>query len=109
MSSPADDWVTIAILGKTRGNRGEITALALSSKPERYENLKEVFLFGNGDRFLVESTWFHQGTLVFKFGGVDTISDAESLSGSEVRLPISQRTPPLVCVRSKPFCSRKGS
>ena len=59
------DWVTVALLGKTRGNRGEITALPLSSKPERFESLREVYLFGTSARrtYEVESTWFHDGTL----------------------------------------------
>jgi len=92
-SKPEAEWVTIAVLGRTRGNSGEITALPLSSKPERFESLNEVYLFGSGDCFRVETTWFHQGTLIFKFAGIDTISDAEKLRGSEVRLPISERTP----------------
>lgn len=91
MSASEEDWVTIALLGKPRGNRGELTALPLSSKPERFENLKEVFLFGAGERYGVESTWFHGDTLILKFDGVDSISSAERLSGSEVRVPISQR------------------
>jgi 16S rRNA processing protein RimM len=63
----------------------------LSPKPERYEALEEVFLFGNGERYEVEETWFHQGILIFKFRGVDTMSDAELLRGAEVRVPIEQR------------------
>ena len=90
--SPAE-WVTIAILGKTRGNRGEITAVSLSSKPERFQALREVFLFGTGQRFEVETTWFHSGTLVFKFRGVESISEAELLTGAEVRVPASERAP----------------
>jgi 16S rRNA processing protein RimM len=31
--------------------------------------------------------------LIFKFQGVDTISDAEPLAGAEVRVPMSQRAP----------------
>jgi 16S rRNA processing protein RimM len=92
-STPSDGWVAIAVLGKTRGNRGELTAFALSGKPERYEGLEEVFLFGSGERYEVESTWFHNGSLIFKFAGVDTISEAELLSGAEVRVPLSQRIP----------------
>jgi 16S rRNA processing protein RimM len=88
-----DAWVTIALLGKTRGNRGEVTAISLSSKPERYSALTEVFLFGSGERREVETTWFHNGTLIFKFRGVDSISDAEMLSGLEVRVPLAERTP----------------
>jgi len=86
-----DGWITIALLGRTRGNRGELTALPLSSKLERYESLQEVFLFGSGERYQVESTWFHGDTLVFKFQGVDSISEAERLHGQEVRIPASQR------------------
>jgi 16S rRNA processing protein RimM len=86
-------WVTIALLGKTRGNRGEVTALSLSSKPERYSALQEVFLFGSGERREIETTWFHNGTLIFKFRGVDSISEAELLSGMEVRVPLAERAP----------------
>ena len=93
MSSAADGWVAIAVLGKTRGNRGELTAVPLGGKPERFQALREVFLFGSGSRYEVESTWFHQGTLIFKFRGVDTISEAELLSGTEVCVPIDQRAP----------------
>lgn len=94
MSSSDAEWVAVALLGKTRGNRGEITALALSSKLERYESLREVYLFREDEvpaRYEVESTWFHDSTLIFKFRGVDTISEAERLSGAEVRVPIAER------------------
>lgn len=93
MSASIDDWVTIALLGRTRGNRGELTAIPLSSKPERYETLTEVYLFGSGERREVEETWFHNGTLIFKFRGIDTISDAQPLIGSEVRVPLAERVP----------------
>ena len=91
MSPTEAGWVTVAVLGKTRGNRGEITAFSFSSKPERYQALKEVFLFGSGERKEVENTWFHAGVLIFKFRGIDTIEDAEKLAGVEVRVPISER------------------
>jgi 16S rRNA processing protein RimM len=92
VSSPADEWIAIAVLAKPRGNRGELTAVPLG-KPERFQALQEVFLFGSGARYQVDSTWFHQGTLIFKFRGVDSISAAELLTGAEVRVPLSQRTP----------------
>ena len=91
MNSSADGWVTIAVLGKTRGNRGEVTAFPLSSKLERFENLNEVYLFGAGERREVESTWFHNGTLIFKFQGVDSISEAETLRGADVLIPREER------------------
>ena len=39
----------------------------------------------------VENTWMHGDHLIFKFRGVDTISDAEKLAGAEVAIPFEQR------------------
>ena len=91
MSLPEGDWVTVAVVGKTRGNRGEVSALPLSDKPERYQALRDVYLFGAGERYEVESAWFHAGALILKFRGIDSISDAEKLRGWEVRVPFSER------------------
>jgi len=91
VSLPESEWVTVAVLGKTHGNRGEISALPLSSRLERYDSLRVVYLFGAGARYEVESVWFHNARLILKFHGVDTISDAEQLRGCEVRLPLSER------------------
>jgi len=100
VSQPEAEWVAVALLGKPRGNRGELTALALSGRPERYQALRETFLFReggterlSGERLEVERAWFHLGGLVLKFRGVDTISDAERLSGAEVRIPAAERAP----------------
>jgi 16S rRNA processing protein RimM len=89
-------WVTVAVLGKTRGIRGEITALPLSGKPDRFHNLRGVHLYTASAALLpaeVESSWFHDRTLILKFRGIDSISDAEPLAGAEVRVPLSERTP----------------
>jgi len=95
VTQPEGGWITVAVLGKTRGNRGEITAVALSSKPERYQQLRQVYLFGGsveeGREFEVESTWFHDATLILKFRGIDSISDAEALARAEVRVPAAER------------------
>src|SRR5262249_43139532 len=39
----------------------------------------------------VESHWLHKGLVVLKFAGVENISDAEALVGSEIQLPREQR------------------
>jgi len=85
------EWVTVAVLGRARGNRGELTAVPLSSRPERFDRLREVFLFGDGSRYRVETVWWHEGRLIFKFAGIDSISAAEPLSGAEVRIPLGER------------------
>ena len=63
-------------MGRPRGNRGELTAESLSSRPERFARLKEVRLVGDGGAYQVEEVWEHAGALVFKFRGVDSISDS---------------------------------
>ncbi len=95
MSSVASEnnaWVAVAVLGRPRGNRGELTATSLSSKPERFARLGHVRLDGaEASSHEVEEVWEHQGELVFKFRGIDSISDAEKLRGAEVQVPRSER------------------
>jgi 16S rRNA processing protein RimM len=51
--------------------------------------VKSVFV--NEKPMEVENVWTHGDHLVFKFHGVDTISDAERLAGAEVAIPFEQR------------------
>ena len=46
---------------------------------------------GDGGAYQVEEVWEHSGALVFKFRGVDSISDAEKLRGAEVQVPRAER------------------
>ena len=93
-----NQWVTIARLGRAWGNRGGLAAVSLTSRPERFQQLGEVFLFREGKPvgvggFQVESVWEHARAWIFKFRGVDTISQAELLERAEVRIPLADRLP----------------
>jgi 16S rRNA processing protein RimM len=73
-------------LVRTRGIKGELVAAPLSPDPGR---AREVFI---GDRsYEVERFWIHQEQPVFKFRGVDSMSDAEKLVGQLVTIPKEQR------------------
>ncbi|MEO7142645.1 MAG: ribosome maturation factor RimM [Bryobacteraceae bacterium] len=87
--SAATEWVAVAHLVRARGNRGELSAVALTSHVERYEALRQVYL--NGKPFQVESIWQHGDRWIFKFAGVDSISDAEKLAGVDVCIPREER------------------
>jgi 16S rRNA processing protein RimM len=63
-----------------------LAAIPLTSQPDR---LKSVFV--NQTPMQVENTWMHGDHLIFKFQGIDTISDAEKLAGAEVSIPFEQR------------------
>lgn len=93
MTPQTPQWTAIAALIKPRGNKGELTAVSLSSKPGRFAHLTKVHLFGDGAEYEVERIWDHDGTLIFKFAGIDSINEAEKLRGAEVRIPTEQRVP----------------
>lgn len=90
--------MAIGRLWRTRGNRGELLGELDSSDPEREQKLKEVTLEVDGRRqaMRVEETWRHDGRPVFKFAGIDSISDAEKWEGAEMLVPASEVEPPEV-------------
>jgi 16S rRNA processing protein RimM len=78
--------VTIARLLRARGNKGELAALSLSN---RLAEVKHVIV--NNAPMDVEHFWTHGDRAIFKFKGVDTISDAERLAGADVQVPLDER------------------
>jgi 16S rRNA processing protein RimM len=91
-----ENWVAIGRLWRTRGNRGELLGELDSSDPDRERKLREVALEVDGRRQVmrVEETWRHDGRPVFKFAGIDSISDAEKWEGAEMLVPASEVEPP---------------
>jgi len=90
-------FVTIAKVTKTQGRKGEVAALLLTDFPERFATRKRVFALDPRDRrteLALEDHWFHKGGVVLKFAGVDSISQAETLIGSEIQIPQAERAEP---------------
>ncbi|MGZ4855225.1 MAG: ribosome maturation factor RimM [Candidatus Angelobacter sp.] len=98
------EFVTIARVVKTQGRHGEVAATLLTDFPELFETRKKLFaLSGTGStkqsgaaelsrrKLDLDEHWFHKGMVVMKFAGVDSISDAETLVGSEIQIPRSER------------------
>lgn len=86
------DWIAIGRLWRTRGNRGELLGELDSAAPGRENQLKEVAVVAGGQRRVlqVQEVWRHNGQPVFKFAGIDTISDAEKIEGAEILVPASE-------------------
>jgi 16S rRNA processing protein RimM len=76
----------IAQLLRPRGIKGELAAIPFSDNPERFHTV-----IVNGADLPVENVWRHGDRVIFKFGGVDSIEDAEKLAGAEVCIPKSDR------------------
>ena len=71
-----------------------MAAIPFSDLPERFQNLERVYLFGEGAEpapHEVESVRDASGSLLMKFRGIDSISDAEPWRGAEVRVPREER------------------
>lgn len=86
----------LARIVRPRGNKGEAVADDLCDDFERFAAGKELTLVnpaGVEKKATVEKSWRHQGRLILKFEGVESISDAELLRGSEIRIPFEDLGP----------------
>lgn len=82
---------------KTQGRHGEVAAEVHSSVPDRFYRAMKLLalppdLADRRRELEVEDFWPHKGLLVFKFVGVDSISDAEALVGCELQVPRNERS-----------------
>ena len=94
--SAAGEFVTIALVTKTQGRNGEVAAALLTDFPERFSERRRVFAVNEASKrprreLELESHWFHKGGVVLKFMGFDSISQAESLIGCEIQIPMAER------------------
>jgi 16S rRNA processing protein RimM len=90
----SEEFITLAVVIKTQGRRGEIAAEVHSDVPDRFREGMTLWALGRtGQRreITVEDLWPHKSFLVLKFEGIETISDAELLVGAELQVPRSER------------------
>jgi 16S rRNA processing protein RimM len=96
MAAPdaSGEWITLAVVIKTQGRRGEVAAELHTDVPDRFRpEMKLWALTKDGQRreVTVEDLWPHKSFLVLKFQGIETMNDAELLIGAELQLPIAER------------------
>ena len=89
------EFITLARVVKTQGRHGEVAAEMHSDVPGRFAAGMKLFalpkaldLYAKDSRreLEVEDLWPHKGLVVLKFHGVDSMSDAELLIGSELQV-----------------------
>jgi 16S rRNA processing protein RimM len=91
-----DEWVIVAKIVRPQGRHGEALADLLTDFPERFAERKRLFLLLAKDPprpVDLENHWLHQGRVVLKFAGIDSIDDVETLRGLEVAIPKADRAP----------------
>jgi 16S rRNA processing protein RimM len=92
-ASPSE-FITLARVVKTQGRRGEVAVEVHSDVPDRLHAGLRLFAFtdeGSRRELKIEDAWPHKDFIVLKFAGIDSISDAEPLVGSELQVPLSER------------------
>ena len=91
MSSPDyAGMITIGVVVKPQGRKGEVLVEPLSDRPHRFTSLRRVYVpvpGGAGARAVaVTDRWPHKGRVVLKLDGVDSIDEAERYRGVELRI-----------------------
>jgi 16S rRNA processing protein RimM len=94
-SESKGEYITLARVVKTQGRHGEVAAETHSDVPGRFAEGMKLFALPKAEEarreLEVEDLWPHKGLVVLKFRGVDSMSDAELLVGSELQLPSTER------------------
>jgi 16S rRNA processing protein RimM len=89
------DFITLARVVKTQGRHGEVAAEVHSDVPDRFAAGMKLLALGKERsrrrKLEIEDLWPHKGLLVLKFAGVDSMSDAELLVGSELQVQRVER------------------
>jgi 16S rRNA processing protein RimM len=110
-----DSFVWLARIRRTQGRKGEVFADILTDFPEKFAERRRLWLLCEssssaphsqkarpsvGEPALpspreveLKNHWLHKGGIVLHFEGVESITDAEQLSGLIVAVPHSERVP----------------
>jgi 16S rRNA processing protein RimM len=96
MAAPdaSGDWVTLAVVVKTQGRRGEVAVDPRTNVPDRFRQKMQLSALSKDNvrrAVTIEDLWPHKSFLVLKFEGVDTMTDAEALIGAELQVPLNER------------------
>jgi 16S rRNA processing protein RimM len=114
-----ETWVWLAQIRRPQGRKGEVFAAILTDFPEKFAERKRLWLVAadeagptpatgapgpshSGTRETISlhqqarpveliAHWPHKGGIVLHFAGVDSISEAEGLSGLLVAIPRAER------------------
>jgi 16S rRNA processing protein RimM len=99
-----EKWVWLARIRRPQGRKGEVFADILTDFPEKFAERKQLWLIADPDRPRAKSAlesgprevelqahWLHKGGIVLHFAQYLSISDAETLKGLIVAIPLAHR------------------
>ncbi|MBN1971461.1 MAG: 16S rRNA processing protein RimM [Candidatus Delongbacteria bacterium] len=94
MITNPDEFICVGVLGKTYGNKGKLNVVSMTSFPERFSEMKTLFLTKDSaipKNVDVENFEFVSGKICVKISGIDTMSEAEKLTGYRIMIHNSEK------------------
>ena len=84
-------WILIGEIVATQGNKGEVRVLPHTDFPERFMKMDQVLLFRKTSsepdlELRIEHVWMHKGFVILKLAGIDTMNQAQSLKGMQIKI-----------------------
>jgi len=81
-------YFKIGTIVNTQGIKGDVRVMPSTDDPSRFDLLDYVLLYLNNSttRFDIERVWYHKQFVIIKFKGIDDMTSAEKLKGSEVKI-----------------------
>ncbi len=90
-SADVTEWVTVGKVVTPFGLRGELKVRLLTDIPNRFAELKAVYLGPDHIQCLIEKVRPHKGEIVvLKLEGIDDANIAETLRNFELAIPLSE-------------------
>ena len=88
MAEP-EEFILVGRLGRTRGLKGDICVTTMTDFPDRFLNLKEIFVDRRGQwqRLTIESARLIAGRPVLKFAGMNSPEVAARLTNCRLAVP----------------------
>jgi 16S rRNA processing protein RimM len=85
------EWATIGQVVALFGVRGELKVRLLTNIPERFQQLKVVYLGPEHQQYKIERVRPHKGEIIIlKLVGIDDANIAEALRQQSILIPLSQ-------------------
>ncbi len=86
-----EEWVTIGRIVALFGIRGEVKVVPQTDIPNRFNQLREVFLGPNHQRFRVtKASAYKENLIVLRLAGLESANAAEALIGQDITIPLAE-------------------
>jgi 16S rRNA processing protein RimM len=81
-----DNYLRVGVISSTHGIKGEVKVFPTTDDPNRFKELKKVFLDTGKESLLleIEGVKFFKQMVILKFKGIDNINEIEKYRGKDL-------------------------